>query len=330
VLEPLDTARWMHETEELAGLGLRVLAIAERRLAPDRFPLVHSPQHTRDGVPTSPPPSPAITAPTVATPPSSTPSAPRIAMTQQPNLAAPGDASSSPESPAGATAAPATAAQGDAPAAALSPQSPSTPVTPLSFAEVQQGLVLLGIVGIFDPPRPEAKQAIAQCHRAGIQVIVITGLTPRRKREGGGWRGGKEIEDWGGSKPTKAEAHERCALAHWHAALRSPFSAGDHARTAAAIGRMLNLFSDDGKGRICTSTELAAMSDEQLRREVRQIAIFARSTPADKLRIVQALQANGCVTGPTSSLSLSLSLSSDKPCIAALPARTRIIGSKHM
>lgn len=36
-------------------------------------------------------------------------------------------------------------------------------------------LVLLGLIGIIDPPRPEAREAIAQCHRAGIAVKMITG-----------------------------------------------------------------------------------------------------------------------------------------------------------
>ncbi|WP_432490511.1 HAD family hydrolase, partial [Flavonifractor plautii] len=36
-------------------------------------------------------------------------------------------------------------------------------------------LTLAGIVGLMDPPREEARQAIALCHRAGIQVKMITG-----------------------------------------------------------------------------------------------------------------------------------------------------------
>ena len=40
------------------------------------------------------------------------------------------------------------------------------------------GLELLGLVGIVDPPRPEAVTAIATCHRAGIAVKMITGDHP--------------------------------------------------------------------------------------------------------------------------------------------------------
>ncbi len=45
----------------------------------------------------------------------------------------------------------------------------------LDFAEVKNGLTLLGIVGLIDPPRPESSKAIMQCHDAGIRVKMITG-----------------------------------------------------------------------------------------------------------------------------------------------------------
>ena len=45
----------------------------------------------------------------------------------------------------------------------------------LLHADVEHGLTLLGIVGIIDPPRPEAVQAIARCQAAGIRVVMITG-----------------------------------------------------------------------------------------------------------------------------------------------------------
>jgi len=45
----------------------------------------------------------------------------------------------------------------------------------LSFAEAEEGYTLLALVGIIDPPREEAISAVDECHRAGIQVKMITG-----------------------------------------------------------------------------------------------------------------------------------------------------------
>jgi magnesium-transporting ATPase (P-type) len=47
--------------------------------------------------------------------------------------------------------------------------------TELRFEDVEHELVLLGLVGIIDPPREEAIAAVAQCHSAGIRVKMITG-----------------------------------------------------------------------------------------------------------------------------------------------------------
>jgi magnesium-transporting ATPase (P-type) len=45
----------------------------------------------------------------------------------------------------------------------------------LDFSDVEDSLTLLGMVGMIDPPRLEAIQAVAECHDAGIRVKMITG-----------------------------------------------------------------------------------------------------------------------------------------------------------
>jgi magnesium-transporting ATPase (P-type) len=45
----------------------------------------------------------------------------------------------------------------------------------LNFSDVKEGLTLLGMVGIVDPPRHEAIEAISRCYSAGIEVKMITG-----------------------------------------------------------------------------------------------------------------------------------------------------------
>jgi len=52
-------------------------------------------------------------------------------------------------------------------------------VDPERAADLERELVFAGTVGIIDPPRAEAAEAIAEAHRAGIRVIMITGDHPR-------------------------------------------------------------------------------------------------------------------------------------------------------
>jgi Ca2+-transporting ATPase len=44
--------------------------------------------------------------------------------------------------------------------------------------DIERGLTLLGLVGMIDPPRPEAQAAVRECEEAGIRVIMITGDHP--------------------------------------------------------------------------------------------------------------------------------------------------------
>jgi len=105
------------------------------------------------------------------------------------------------------------------------------------------GLTFIGLVGLMDPPRSEAKEAIAQCKQAGIAVKMIT---------------------------------------------------GDHKYTAAAIAMELGL---DGK--TIAGWELDRMDSSDLQKVIDDITVFARVTPAHKVKIVRALQAKGHVVAMT-------------------------------
>jgi magnesium-transporting ATPase (P-type) len=71
---------------------------------------------------------------------------------------------------------------------------------------------------------------------------------------------------------------------------------GDHGETARAIAAQMGI--GDG-GRVITGTELDPAADHELSQWVREVDVFARAAPEHKLRLVQALQANGEVTAMT-------------------------------
>jgi P-type Ca2+ transporter type 2C len=71
---------------------------------------------------------------------------------------------------------------------------------------------------------------------------------------------------------------------------------GDHAITARAIG--LEIGIGDGE-KVITGAELEEMSDEEMRRIVDDVDVYARTTPEHKLRLVSAIQANGKLAAMT-------------------------------
>jgi calcium-translocating P-type ATPase len=72
---------------------------------------------------------------------------------------------------------------------------------------------------------------------------------------------------------------------------------GDHAVTAAAIAREIGILNEGDK--VVTGIELAEISQEDLTANVREYSVYARVTPEDKLRIVQAWQAHNEVVAMT-------------------------------
>ncbi|ARC89365.1 cation-transporting P-type ATPase [Rhodovulum sp. MB263] len=115
----------------------------------------------------------------------------------------------------------------------------------LSQDDLDGRLSLIGLVGLIDPPRPEAIAAVADCHSAGIRVKMIT---------------------------------------------------GDHGATARAIAAEIGLKNTD---RVLTGADVEAMDDAELAAAATGTDIFARTSPAHKLRLVSALQARGLTVAMT-------------------------------
>ncbi len=112
--------------------------------------------------------------------------------------------------------------------------------------ELENGLTLMGLVGMIDPPRPEAKTAVETCKKAGIKPVMIT---------------------------------------------------GDHIVTASAIASELGILSKDDKA--ITGTELDTLTDGELDDAVEHIAVYARVSPENKIRIVKSWQRKGHVVSMT-------------------------------
>jgi P-type Ca2+ transporter type 2C len=92
----------------------------------------------------------------------------------------------------------------------------------------------------------------------------------------------------------------RSSVASSHAAgIRTIMITGDHPLTAAAIARNLLLAPHGEEPQIMTGVELAELSDPELEKIAEDISVYARVSPADKLRIVTALQNRGQIVAMT-------------------------------
>ena len=96
--------------------------------------------------------------------------------------------------------------------------------------------------------------------------------------------------------PPRPESASAVALAK-EAGIRTVMITGDHVVTAAAIAREIGIMGDGD--RAVTGAELSQMSDEELHSQVRGISVYARVSPEDKIRIVQAWTDQGEVVAMT-------------------------------
>ena len=94
--------------------------------------------------------------------------------------------------------------------------------------------------------------------------------------------------------PPRAEVPEALQRAK-AAGIRVVMITGDHPATAKAVGEAIGITTE----RVVTGSEVEQVSSEQLRDLVRHVNVFARVAPEHKLRLVEALKANGEIVAVT-------------------------------
>jgi magnesium-transporting ATPase (P-type) len=95
--------------------------------------------------------------------------------------------------------------------------------------------------------------------------------------------------------PPRVEAIAAVAECHT-AGIRVKMITGDHAKTAAAIGKQIGL---QNTSKVLTGADLDGMNDTSLKETVLECDIFARTSPEHKLRLVMALQSHGMTVAMT-------------------------------
>ncbi|OPA75289.1 magnesium-transporting ATPase [Paenibacillus selenitireducens] len=96
--------------------------------------------------------------------------------------------------------------------------------------------------------------------------------------------------------PPRPESKEAVRLAK-EAGIKTVMITGDHIVTASAIAREIGILTDGDRS--ITGAQLEKMSEAELVQSVQDIAVYARVSPEDKIRIVKAWQANGAVVAMT-------------------------------
>ena len=96
--------------------------------------------------------------------------------------------------------------------------------------------------------------------------------------------------------PPREESVQAVADAK-RAGIRTVMITGDHKVTATAIARKIGIFTDGDMA--LEGVELDAMSDEELDQKLAKIAVYARVSPENKIRIVDAWQRKGRIVSMT-------------------------------
>ncbi|WP_437337682.1 cation-translocating P-type ATPase [Sorangium sp. So ce394] len=149
----------------------------------------------------------------------------------------------------------------------------------------------------------ERAQAMAQVERMAAQGMRVLAVASRPAERGAASLDEAHLAEGfallgleGMIDPPRPEAIDAIKACH-EAGITVKMITGDHLATARAIGQQLGLVSEGG--RAMNGTELARLSDDELRAAAASTNVFARVAPEHKLRLVRALQAQGKVVAMT-------------------------------
>ena len=136
--------------------------------------------------------------------------------------------------------------------------------------------------------------------RSGRRVIAVAGKKLAAGEENADFEALEKNMEFVGligfEDPPRSGVKETIATATG-AGIRTIMVTGDHPLTAGFIAKQVGILKEGGK--VLAGSDLERLSDEQLRSTVKEVSVYARTTPQHKYRIVKALQENKEVVAVT-------------------------------
>jgi Ca2+-transporting ATPase len=154
--------------------------------------------------------------------------------------------------------------------------------------ERESDLVLAGLAGMIDPPRDEARDAVARCKSAGIRPVMITGDHPDTARAIAIALGIAESTSSvlsNSAEPGHGEVSRGVRLQ-----ARNADVSADPSRNSGQALDVTDSRSPDAGDVVVTGQQLDKSSAEALAERVEQIPVYARVSAEHKLRIIDALR----------------------------------------
>lgn len=149
------------------------------------------------------------------------------------------------------------------------------------------------VLGMCTASQEEQGKILSQVDEWASEGLRLLGLAYRPMGRLDDYSGYTWVGLLGMQDPIRDGVHEAVEVAQ-RAGITIKMITGDYRKTAEKIARTIGLMKRGEHS--LEGEELARMSDQQLQEEVKDVAVFSRIRPQDKLRIVRALQTNGEIT----------------------------------